>query len=105
MVNLELIQASSKFKMILQERDELTQKATLEFAKLKGISVEDASEMKGDWNLILELERYTNEYRGKDERSQVPKNVKSKSFEIQGTKAEWTILPNNPEKKVFLYFY
>ncbi len=105
MVNLELIQASSKFKMILQERDELTQKATLEFAKLKGISVEDASEMKGDWNLILELERYTNEYRGKDERSQVPKNVKSKSFEIQGTKAEWTILPNNPEKKVFLYFF
>ncbi|MFO7795180.1 MAG: alpha/beta hydrolase [Promethearchaeati archaeon] len=105
MVNLNLIQVDAAFEKILKNQEELKKKATFEFAKLKDIPVEEAMEMKGDWNLILELERYTTEYVGKVMKNHIPDNVISDHFNIKRTEAEWTILPNNPKNKAFLYFF
>ena len=102
---MESIQHDPSFEKLLKIDEELKEKAAVEFAKSKGIPVEDALEMKGDWNLILELERFLAEYVGKIQKAYIPKSVFSKAFEIEGMTAEWTILSENPKAKVFLHFF
>lgn len=102
-VIMESIQHDPSFKKLLKRNEELTEKAAAEFAKSKGIPVEDALEMKGDWNLILELQRYSFEYVQNVQNAEIPKSVISKAFKIEGMSAEWAILPENPKEKVFLH--
>jgi len=101
MLNIKSIHLDPSFEKILEKEEKLNEKATLEFATLKNISVEDAM----DINHLLELARFTSDYIGELKRNKIPKEVIVKTFEIDGSPAEWTILPNNSKEKVFLYFF
>jgi epsilon-lactone hydrolase len=105
MVNFELIKIDSEFEKILKEDQELKEVAAREFAKSEGIPVENAIEMKGDWNLILGLNRFTTEYIGDFQKNYIPEIVISKKFKIKEVNAEWTIVPNSREERAFLYFF
>ena len=105
MVIIDSIQFDPSFLKLLKNDKEIKEQAAVEFAKSKGIPVEDAIEMKGDWNLILELERFLAEYVGALQKAYIPESLISKAFEIKGMAAEWTILPENPKEKAFLHFF
>jgi len=105
MVNFELIKIDSEFEKVLKEDQELKEIAAREFAKSEGIPVENALEMKGDWNLILGLNRFTIEYVGDFQKGNIPKTIISKRFKIKEINAEWTIVPNSNRENAFLYFF
>ncbi|MCJ7649452.1 MAG: hypothetical protein MUP85_12620 [Candidatus Lokiarchaeota archaeon] len=101
MLNIESIHFNPNFENILKKEEELNEKASLEFATLKNIPVKDTMDM----NHALELMRFTSEYIGEFKRNKIPKYVIANPFKIDGTPAEWTILPGNSKDKVFLFFF
>ena len=101
----EVAKIHLKLGNLLEEIFKLSSKAGEEFAKKKGVSLEDIIGLKGDWDLLLEYNRNNAEVLALETNKQIPDNVTFKSVDAGGVPSEWIYVPEASQEKIFFHLF
>ena len=100
----ELAKIRPDIAKLKEEDAQLDQKAAQEFALKKGVSIDDALELKGDLKLINELYRFIDEYTANYKNKSIPNEVKFEQIDAGGVPAEWVITPKAKDTKQVIFY-
>lgn len=90
---------------LVEKENLLVEKAAEEFALKKGVSIDDALELKGNLKLIIELYRYLDKYISSHQNKLIPNDVKFEQIDAGGVPAEWIINPGVKNKQLIFYLF
>ncbi|MHA1802985.1 MAG: alpha/beta hydrolase [Promethearchaeota archaeon] len=102
---MEVAKINPKLAELLEEDAKLSEMAAAQFAKMKGISVEDAINRRGDWGIILELTRFISDYLAKENNKRLPKDIKFERVDAGGIPAEWILNPNATDEGILFHLF
>jgi acetyl esterase/lipase len=102
---LEVRKVHPKLGKLLEDEFKLSSKASEEFAKKKGVPLEDITSFKGDWDLLLEFNRYNSATLSLEKAKLIPKDVAFDRVDAGGVKSEWIYVPEPSEEKIFFHLF
>lgn len=102
---LEVATIHPQLGKLLEKDFKLKSKAGEEFAKKNGVSLETITGFQGDWNILLEYNRYIDAASGLETAKQIPDDVIFELINTGWIQSEWIYVPRASEEKIFFHLF
>jgi monoterpene epsilon-lactone hydrolase len=102
---LEVAKVHPQLGKLLEEDFKLNSKAGEEFAKKNGVSLEAITGLQGDWDLLLEYNRYIAAALALENNKQIPNNVTFELVDAGGVQSEWIYIPEASDEMIFFHLF
>ncbi len=105
MAIVEISKIRQDLAKLLEKDNLLAERAIKEFSLKKGVSTKEILEKKGDWMLILELNRYISKLKASYKDKFIPKDVSFERIDANGVPADWVINAGASEQKIIFFLF
>ncbi len=102
---LEVSTVHPQLGKLLEEDFNLNSKAGEEFAKKNGVSLEQITGLQGDWDQLLEFNRFTSASLALEKIRQIPDTTIFELVDAGGVQSEWIYVPEASEEKIFFHLF
>lgn len=101
----EVSKIHPKLAKLLEMDDEISAKATEEFAAKNRVSVEDIAKMRVNASLLIEMHRYIDQVAAIETNKNIPEEVTFKRVDEGSVELEWIYVSNAADKKVLFHLF